>query len=121
MFAPGESDVASYERQEIRAILECGEMQVGITLAASTVDRPIGTILGIVTATKLYVPYDNTETDGSEVAKVILAETVLASTVPVPAAAYIKGIFYKDRLVGLDASAMTDLLAREPVDNILVI
>ena len=120
MFPPGESDVASYQREEIRAILDCCELRVGITLAASATDIPIGTVLGVVTATGLYVPYDDTKADGSEVAKCILADTVLASTVPVPADAYITGIFYKDRLQGLDTAAITDLLIREPISNIVI-
>lgn len=120
MFSPGESDVASYDRKEIRAMLR-DEFQISVTLAASAAGIPIGTVLGNVTSTGLYAPYDNTKTDGSEVARCILAETVLASDAPVPAAAYADGVFYKDRLIGLDAAAMADLFIREPVTNIVII
>jgi hypothetical protein len=119
MNTPGSSDIYSYQRKEIRAILR-EELRVGITLAPTATAIDVGTILGLVTESNHYAPYNNSNTDGSEVARVILAEPVDPSTGTQNVSAYVEGIFYKDRLIGLDAEAITDLKAREPVTNMLL-
>lgn len=118
---PGQFDVATYEPIEIRAILRGDDVILPVTLAPNAAEIPIGTVLGMVTATSLYVPYDKDATDGSQKARLILSETVPASNVPQNAAALAAAIFYKDRLVGLDDQAVSDLGAREPVPNILIV
>lgn len=116
----GSTDVASYERKEIRA-LTGGEKAVPITLAAQTADLEEGTILGVVTATGIFDVYKDTNTDGTNVAKVILAEYAEASTTTQVVSAYINVVAYKDKLVGLDSAAMADFGAREVVPGIIVI
>ena len=120
MAVMGSSDVASYVRKEIRA-LPGGEKAVPITLAPQTADLEEGTVLGLVTATGIFDVYKDTNTDGTNVAKVVLAEHVEASTGTQVTSAYINVVAYKDKLVGLDAAAMVDLGARESVPGIIVI
>ncbi|WCK53844.1 head decoration protein [Aneurinibacillus sp. Ricciae_BoGa-3] len=116
---PGSSDIYSYQRKEIRAVLK-EDVRLGITIAPTAAAIDVGTVLGLVTASNHYVPYNNTNTDGSEVARVILAEPVEASTGTQNVSAFVEGVFYKDRLIGLDPDAITDLKAREPIPNILL-
>jgi hypothetical protein len=53
-----------------------------------------GTVIGIVTATKLGVPVDNTKEDGSEKAYCILTDSVdTTADDDIPAIGYITGIF----------------------------
>lgn len=116
---PQARTIAVYEMIEIRAILG-SEVAIPVTVAPSETEIPTGTVLGQVTADKLFYPYDDTKSDGREVAKVILAEPVPAGEAELVATAYIKGIFYQDKLAGLDAAALADLLGRE-IDGIVVI
>jgi len=117
---PGSSDLYSFEQKEIRAVLK-KDILLGATLAATSQDLEIGTVLGMVTATKEYAPYDHAANDGREVARAILSHPVDASDSPQSVQVYVSGIFYTDRLVGLDDNAKIDLYAREPVPNILVL
>ncbi|MDF2568629.1 MAG: Bacteriophage lambda head decoration protein [Sporomusa sp.] len=116
---PGQSDVATYQPIEIRAITGY-ELSLAATLAPTTAELAAGTVLGQITASKLYVPYKKTATDGSEVAKLILAETVLASTAPQNVTTYAKGVFYTNKLIGLDADGITALNARV-IDTLVII
>ena len=119
---PGQTDVATYQPVEIRAIpRDDADLLLPITLAATNAEIPAGTVLGVITASGLYVPYAKASADGSQVAKLILAETFPASADPQNAGAYATGIFYKDLLTGLDADAITALGAREPVPNLLIV
>ena len=113
-------DVADYERKEIRMILR-NEITVPVVLAPSTTGYEAGRVLGQLTANKQFTNYDNSKTDGTELARVILTMPVEASTLPVNAEAYASGVFYKDSLIGLDANAITDLGAREPITNMLIV
>ena len=120
--SPGQTDVATYQPVEIRAIIRNeADWLVPVTLAATNAEIPAGTVLGMITASKLYIPYAKASADGSQVAKLILAETVPASTDLQNAGAYATGIFYKDKLNGLDADAITAWGAREPVPNLLIV
>lgn len=111
--------IAVYEMVEIRA-LTGSEIGVAVTVAPSDTEIPIGTVLGQITADQTYKAYAKAATDGSQAAKVILAESVPASTSAQVATAYVKGIFYKDKLKGVDMEAMKALCARE-VDNLIII
>jgi hypothetical protein len=115
----GTQTIAVYEMVEIRAILG-SEVAIAITVAPQATELPTGMVMGQITADKLYDPYNNANNDGTEKAKVILGEPVPASEEPLVATAYIKGIFYQDKLTGLDANAMTDLFARE-LDGLIII
>lgn len=116
----GHMDVATYQPKEIRAI-SGPEIAVPITLAPTEQALEKGTVLGIVTATGLFAPYKSDHSDGTEVARVILTEYAEKSTATQIASGYIKLIAKKDKLVGFDAQAMTDLAAREPVPGVVVI
>lgn len=67
-----------------------------------------GTLLGKVTASGKYKPYANGNADGSETAKLVLAETVDATAADVKTTAYASGEFNEAALVGLDANARID-------------
>lgn len=88
-----------------------------VTLAATDVALPAGQILGIVTASGQYAPYDNAATDGSEVAVALLYAPKPASTEPQAATVVARLAEVVDvALTGLDAAARADLKAR----NIIV-
>lgn len=116
----GSADIETYQPKEIRAI-SGQEVAVPITLAATATDLSKGTILGIVTASGLFAPYKDSNTDGTEVARAVLAEFIPKSTATQISSAYIKIIAKKDALVGLDSGAISDLGAREPIPGILII
>jgi len=120
MYPKSPQTLNTYVRKEIRAYLR-DEFAVSVTMAVSAVDIPLGTVIGLVTTTGEYKPYKASATDGTEVAKLILAEPVPASTEPLQAAAYPCGYFYKDRLIGVDTAALQDLGAREIQPNIILV
>lgn len=111
--------IAVYEMTEIRAVTG-SEIGVAVTVAPQTTEIPVGTALGKIADSGLYTPYAKAATDGSQTAKVILAEPVPASEETSVATAYVKGIFYKDKLRGIDEDALAALFARE-VDNLIII
>jgi hypothetical protein len=76
-----------------------------------------GTVLGVVTATGLWVAYDDDGTDdGRRVAKAVLADKVELSVAQADlrlnAVAYIHGSFVKANLTGLDSNGEADLYGR---------
>ena len=79
-----------------------------VTIVTGEGELAKGTVLGKVTATGKYKAYDNTANDGSETAKLILADAVDATSADVLASAYRSGCFDPDALTGLDANAKTD-------------
>ena len=83
-------------------------------------DYAAGTVLGRVTASGLYKAYNDSNSDGSEVARCILFEDVLAEDVPASTSAVARAIFagyvFKDKLTGLDAAAIGDLYGKTIVD-----
>lgn len=84
-----------------------------VTLAATDVALPAGQVLGIVTASGEYAPYDNAATDGSEVAAAILYAPKPASTGPQAATVVARLAEVIDvALTGLDSAARADLKAR---------
>lgn len=108
----GEISTTTYTPAEIRASGdEAGFPTTNVTLASTQTAIVAGTILGIIEASGLAVAYDDNATDGSEVAKGILAVNADPATegraIPVPM--YIGGQFVEARLTGLDAAAAADL------------
>jgi Bacteriophage lambda head decoration protein D len=91
-----------------------------VRLVNTGADYKAGTVVGRVTATGLYKAYNDSNSDGSEVAKAILFEDVVATDVPASTNAVARGIFsgyvFKDKLVGLDAAAIGDLQAKTVTD-----
>jgi hypothetical protein len=67
-----------------------------------------GTVLGKVTEGGKYKPYSNIANDGSETAKLILAEEVDATSADVKTTAFASGHFNEAALTGIDASAKAD-------------
>lgn len=86
-----------------------------ITLAATTVDLPAGQLLGQLTASGHYVPYDPDSeadpADGSETAAAILWAPVGASTEAQRSVGIVRDAEVIERLLtGLDTAAEADLL-----------
>ena len=116
----GSSDVATYTRKEIRAIIG-NEKSIPVTLAPQATALEPGTVLGMITANNQFTSYKDTNNDGTQVARVILSDWAEPSTTTQIVSVYLGVIAKKDKLVGLDAAAMADLGAREPVPGIIVI
>lgn len=77
-----------------------------------------GTVVGKVTATGLYAAYDNTASDGTEVAAGVLATHVDTSSTGLNQATEARiyrgfGVLLTDQLTGMDAKALQDLGAYE--------
>ncbi len=83
-----------------------------------------GLVLGIITAEETYKEYNNSSSDGSEVAALILAEQVDLVSPSTYAAVDCTGLcVYQARvengaLIGIDANGRTDLAGRIVFDNI---
>jgi hypothetical protein len=82
-----------------------------VTLAADATARSKGTVLGKVTGGN-YAPYSDTANDGTESAKVILAEDVDAhASATVDALVCVHGDVLESGLTGIDANGKADLYA----------
>ena len=103
-------------------ILAVGEYKsvIGVTIKSGEGVLAKGVVLGIETASKKYVAYDDSASDGSEVAKAILSDKVDATSKDQLVAVYLLGIFVKANLTGCDAAAIVDLKAREVGDYLVV-
>lgn len=93
--------------------------RVGVTIDSDTVTEDAdghkiinkGTVLGRISSTGLYGPYDNAASDGREEAKGFLVEGVDVRWGDVTAGMVISGSVVADRCSGLDASGKADLTA----------
>ena len=80
-----------------------------ITIVSGSGQLVKGTVLGKVTASGKYAPYSNANSDGTETAKLILAEDPDdATSADVNSVAYESGEFNEDALTGYDANAGVD-------------
>lgn len=80
-----------------------------VTLAAGNGELDAGTVLGVVTASGEYAPYDDTATDGSEVASAVLWASA-DTTAAVDAAVIARDAeVIESELTGIDAAGVTDL------------
>lgn len=91
-----------------------GYTQKGVTVAAGQGVLAAGTALGQKTSDKKYYAYDNTKSDGREVARGILRRPVDTGVVAGAAGdqvsnIVIQGILKWQMLVGVDTAALTDL------------
>jgi len=93
------------ETEDLGAITAIGENSITVSNALAAAKS---------TGAYVYVA------DGSETAKVILAENVPAQAAAVNAKAYLGGVFYSNMLIGFDAVAKADLGARV-VDDFTII
>lgn len=67
------------------------------------------TVLGRITASGKVTPYASGNSDGSEVAEIILTEDVDATSEDVPSTVYVTGEFNKAALIGIDDAAVIQL------------
>ena len=82
-----------------------------VSLAATASDLEAGTLLGIVTASGLYAPYKNTNSNGTETATAILLSRVEASASAQKAAVIARDAeVVQAQLIGGDAPALVDLI-----------
>jgi hypothetical protein len=93
-----------------------GYTQKGVTLAPGQGILPLGTVMGRVTSTKLWKVYNNSASDGTEVARGILRQTVDTGTSTgadkLQGNIVIAGIVKNSKVSGADSAALTDLNAR---------
>lgn len=87
--------------------------------AGTTVLYRAGLVLGKVTATGLLKAYDDTASDGSQVAMGVLSEDVETDEFGNDSEAVVikSGTLYKDLLIGYDAAALVDLKGSLSVEH----
>ncbi|MBF0516374.1 MAG: head decoration protein, partial [Nitrospirae bacterium] len=68
-------------------------VQIPVTIVSGAGALLGGTVLGRITASGKYTPYSATHTDGSEVARVILARDIDATSADAAVSAYVHGEF----------------------------
>ena len=95
--------------------LFCGEpseFTLPITVVAGSGVLVVGTVLGRITASHKCAPYVDGHADGTEVARVILAEEVDATLADVNTSAYVDAVFNRAALTGIDTAGEDDLQDR---------
>jgi hypothetical protein len=92
------------------------DARIPITVACGYINNqqvwdklPAGTVLGKITASGKYGPYDDTATDGRQTAVGILAEDVDATSSDVGTWMIVHGIVKTSALIGIDANGKADL------------
>lgn len=94
------------------SVLRAGDfplVQLPIKLEAGNGIILANTVLGRISISKNWAPYDEDSFDGTEIARAILVEGRDTSNGEVKAFAYRTGIFNPLLLVGLDQKAIEDL------------
>ncbi|MGN7760464.1 head decoration protein [Paenibacillus sp. 22594] len=97
-----ENNVARFENGGFHTFFagsEVSALTTSVTLAPNQGVLKKGAVLGIVTANKQAKLVDSAATDGSKVARLVLAEDVDTGTVAVKAVAFKTGIFNADVLI----------------------
>lgn len=94
-----------------------GYTQKGVTVAGGQGILPIGTVLGRKTSDKKYYVYNNSLSNGTEVARGVLRRPIDTRNGDQLANIVIQGILKNDLVSGADAAALVDLNAR--VDTVL--
>lgn len=117
LLPPGNGSVAEVKPSEILASY-ARFTQKGVTLAQVDGGGLIeaGTVLGRVTATKKYVPYDSSASDGSEVARGVLRQSADTTTGDKLGNIVYSGILKLSLLIGLDGDAIAELNGRTDED-----
>jgi hypothetical protein len=87
--------------------------------SGTTVTYYAGQVLGVVTATGLYKPYASANSDGSQVAVGVLAETCQVDDAGNGSEISIikSATLLKDLLIGLDSGAITNLQGKSSVEH----
>ncbi|MEK4451636.1 MULTISPECIES: head decoration protein [unclassified Paenibacillus] len=108
--APGPGAIYTQEFTEVLAISEWQlKLPGGVLLAQGNGIVKKGTVLGKVTASSKFIPYDSDATDGSQVAVCILDNDQDTTLTDIGASAWIGAVFTESKLTGLDAAAKTAL------------
>ncbi|WP_238649754.1 head decoration protein [Paenibacillus piscarius] len=97
-----ENNFARFENGGFRTFFagtEVSALTTSVTLAPNQGELKKGSVLGIVTTDNQAKLVDATATDGSDVARFVLAEDVDTGTVSVQAVAFKTGIFNADVLI----------------------
>ncbi len=113
---PGQSAGPSYTSPELLASTVQGSYtQRGVTLAGGQGILPIGTVLGRQTANKKYYVYNNSASDGTEVARGLLrraADLGAAGSADQLGNIVTRGVVKNSLVSGADSAAIVDLGAR---------
>ena len=80
-----------------------------VTIASGQGELAKGTVLGKISASGKYAAYDDDASDGTQAAKLILAEAVDATSADVKAMAWRTGCFKESKLTGIDDNGIADL------------
>lgn len=108
--APGPGEIHTQEFVDVLASTDLqARLPGGVLLAKGNGVIKKGTVLGKVTTSSKFVPYDPDATDGSKVAVCILDNDHDTSLSDIGASAWISGIFTESKLTGIDAAAKTAL------------
>lgn len=91
MFTPTSQTRDRTYSDVIKKVIDADFSQDEIIIASGAGQLKLGTVLGQITATKKYVLQDPAAADGSEVARAILGEAVLATSADVPVLGVIWG------------------------------
>lgn len=86
-----------------------GVWRFGVTIASGQGNIIKGRVLGKITASGKYGPYDNAAVDGRETAVCIAAEGVDATSGDQLCQVVFSGAVYENKLTGIDAPGKTDL------------
>lgn len=78
------------------------KVSIPVTIVSGSGKVARGTVLGRVTASGKYKPYDADNNDGSEVARAVLAYAVDATSADQVSTAWVHGEFNKAALTGID-------------------
>lgn len=109
---PGFAETQYYEHREILDS-EARLTQFGAIFAAGQGIVLAGTVIGVRTSDKKWVVYNNALSNGAEVARGILRDSVDTTAGDQQVLVVTSGILKRNMLSGLDASAVTDLNCRE--------
>lgn len=107
-FGTGGSDQTSSQDLEL-LYSTAGFTQKGCTIAAGQGILPIGCVLGRKTSDKKYYVYNNSASDGTQVARGVLRRAVNTAAGDQLANIVIQGILKNDLVSGADSGALTDL------------
>ncbi|OMF37442.1 head decoration protein [Paenibacillus sp. FSL H8-0548] len=108
--APGPGPIYTQEFTEVLASTDLqAKIPGGVLLAQGNGVVKKGTVLGKITASKKFIPYNSEATDGSQVAVCILDNDRDTTVSDIGASAWIAGIFTESKLTGIDATAKTAL------------
>lgn len=108
--APGPGTTHTREFVEVLASTDLqARLPGGVLLAKGNGVIKKGTVLGRVTNSKKFVPYDPNATDGSEIAVCISDNDHDTTPSDIGASAWISGVFYESKLTGIDEAAKTSL------------